>query len=143
MDEKNIAQEEQKNTEPYRYTYRACTPDQKREAESILRQYEQPAEDSLSNFERVQNLQKRIDNSLTVFGLSLGIIGCLLFGGGLSAVLLKPDILPLLIVGLVLCAFGTVVMAITYPLYHAMKKRLQAKYKDEIVRLCKQVLDEE
>lgn len=143
MNEKNMNSEQQSNTETYRYTYRACTPEQKKEAESILRQYQATTDDALSDFERLQKIQKHMQSTLIVFGLSMGIIGCLLFGGGLSAVLLKSDVLPLLIAGLVLCAVGAVVMAITYPVYKTMQKRLQAKYKDEIVRLCKQVLDEE
>jgi hypothetical protein len=143
MNEKNMNHEEQTNTETYRYTYRACTPEQKKEAESILRQYQAPTEDALSDFERLQQIQKRIQTTLTVFGLTMGIIGCLLFGGGLSAVLLKPDILPLLIAGLVLCAVGAVVMAITYPVYKTMQKRLQSKYREQIVELCQKVLENE
>jgi len=143
MNEKHMNHEEQSNTETYRYTYRACTPEQKKEAESILRQYQAPTDDALSDFERLQKIQKHVQSTLTVFGLSMGIIGCLLFGGGLSAVLLKSDVLPFLIAGLALCAVGATVMAITYPGYKRMEKRLQSKYREQIVELCQKVLENE
>ena len=127
----------------YRYTYRALTPDQRREAESILREYEQPTENVESDFQRLQRLQNHIERILTIFGLSFGVVGCLIFGGGLSMVLLNPEQLVLQVCGGVLCVVGIVVMALTYPLRRALERRLKEKHKEEIVRLCKSVLDGE
>ena len=118
----------------YRYTYRALTPDQRREAESILREYEQPTENVESDFQRLQRLQNRIERILAVFGLSFGVVGCLIFGGGLSMVLLNIEQLVLQVCGGVLCVLGVVVMAATYPLHRRLEKRLKEKHKEEIVQ---------
>ena len=80
---------------------------------------------------------------VAVFGLSFGVIGCLIFGGGLSMVLLNIEQLVLQVCGGVLCVVGIVVMALTYPLRRALERRLKEKHKEEIVQLCKSVLDGE
>lgn len=129
----------------YRYTYRALTPEQKKEAESILREYEPQAErqSPQSDFEKLQELQNRIARILLIFGLSMGIIGCLIFGGGMSMVLLQKELLPCLIAGGTLCVVGIAVMIVTPFAYKGMKRKLQEKHKEEIIRLCKSVLEEE
>lgn len=136
-------QTEEQTVGAYHYTYRALSPKQKREAESILREYEPQSVQEKSDFEKLQILKRRIDDTSTVFGLVLGIVGCLIFGGGLSCILLRPESVMFLIVGGALCLVGVAVMVVTYPLYRVLEKRLRKKYKDEIIRLCKSVLNDQ
>ncbi len=126
----------------YCYTYRALSPEQRKRAERILAEYEPAPQTPLTSFERLQKLQTRITRILTAFGLTMGVLGCLVFGGGLSMVLLNVDALALQVIGGALCAVGASFMLATYPAYLRMQKRLKKKYGDEIVRLCKDVLDE-
>ena len=145
MENNNTTTEEMEQAQggAYSYTYRALSPEQRKSAERILAEYEPKAQTPLTNFARLQKLQNRITKTLVVFGLTMGIVGCLVFGGGLSMVLLNANVLALQIAGGGLCAVGAAVMLATYPAYQGMRKRLKKKYGDEIVRLCKDVLDEE
>ena len=127
----------------YHYTYRALSPSQKKEVESILREYEPRSMERQSNFERLQRLKNQIARTVTIFGLSVGIVGCLIFGGGMSMVLLCPENQGFLVVGVALGVVGVAVMAAVYPLYKRLEKRLKKKHKDEIVWLCKSVLGDE
>lgn len=143
MENNNTTTENVEQSGAYSYTYRALTPEQRKSAERILAEYEPKAQTPLTNFERLQKLQNCITKTLVAFGLTMGIAGCLVFGGGLSMVLLNANVLALQIAGGGLCAVGAAVMLATYPAYQGMRKRLKKKYGGEIVRLCKDVLDEE
>ncbi len=125
----------------YRYTYRALTSDQKKEVESILREYEPKEAAPQSDFERLQDLKNKIASILTILGISMGVIGCLIFGGGLSMILLNESVEWCWVVGGVLGVIGVVVMLATYPVYRYAERKLKDKYKEEIVRLCKNVLE--
>lgn len=125
----------------YRYTYRALTSEQKKETESILREYEPKEVAPQSDFERLQSLKNKIASVLTILGVSMGVIGCLIFGGGLSMILLNESVEWCWIVGGVLGIVGAAVMLATYPVYRYTERKLKDKYKEEIVRLCKNVLE--
>ena len=144
MENNNTTTEEMEQTQggAYSYTYRALSPEQRKSAECILAEYEPKAQTPLTNFERLQKLQSRITKTLTVFGLTMGVVGCLVFGGGLSMILLGTNALGWQIVGGGLCVVGAAVMLATYPAYQGLQKRLKKKYGDEIIRLCKDVLEE-
>lgn len=142
MENNNTATENVEQGGAYSYTYRALTPEQRKSAERILAEYEPKAQTPLTGFERLQKLQSRITKTLTVFGLTMGVVGCLVFGGGLSMILLGTNLLGWQIVGGGLCVVGAAVMLATYPAYQGLQKRLKKKYGDEIIRLCKDVLDE-
>ena len=117
---------------------------------------------TIKNREQLNRLQARIEDGInsisymeesktkfaTIFSLAMGIIAALIFGGGLSLIMLNADPITAswqVIVGFVLGIIGGAAAAIVYPLYTKIIKRkirktnpLIEKKKDEISELCGQ-----
>ena len=124
----------------YRYTYQAVSLTEKKEVESILKDY-LPQEES--DLDKLKRLNDRVQTLPRIVALTLGIFGMLIFGGGLSLVLEVGG--KFLFGGVFLSAVGALVAVLAYPVYQAVLKKQKRKYGEEIVRLCKTVLhtDEE
>ncbi|MBQ8375389.1 MAG: hypothetical protein IJX98_07465 [Clostridia bacterium] len=142
MQENQTNETGQGSEEKYSYTYRALTPSERREAEGILREYE-PESGVESDFEKLNRLERRVRIVAEIVGLTLGVAGILVFGGGMSACLLNPDNVGLFAIGCILGGAGAALCALAYPIYRYTLKKRKEKYGDEIRRLCKKVLGKE
>lgn len=116
------------------YTYKAINESQRKEVEYIKRQY-QP-DPQIDNFEKLRKLHNKVNGNAMVAGLVCGVVGILLFGGGLALVLEFAKIA----LGIVLCVLGVIPIALAYPLYKKVLARGKAKYGDEILALSEQLL---
>ena len=128
MEEKNG-----KNT--FEYTYSAPTEAEKKQIESIRRQYVAQGKVE-SKIDRVRRLDGKVKNTATCVSLILGIVGCLTFGLGLTMVLEWK----VWLWGVVLMAIGCVPMLLAYPVYIWLFARGKKKYGDEILRLSEEIL---
>ena len=117
--------------EVFEYTYSAA---QQEEIEKIKRKYMPKEEDKLSQL-------KKLDAAVTrpgpIVGITLGIIGVLTFGGGMSCCLVWGE--SLLIAGIVLGVLGIGLMALAYPVYNSITEKEKARIAPQILALTKEL----
>ncbi len=119
------------------YSYSAPTEDERREVESIRKMYLDPEKEN-DKLTRLRKLNARVKNTAMCVSLSVGIVGLLLFGGGMSLTLMQGNY----VWGIILSLTGIVPIAIAYPVYNALLKRGKKKYGEEILRLSGEILNE-
>ncbi|MBQ8342351.1 MAG: hypothetical protein IJY22_08290 [Clostridia bacterium] len=120
----------------FEYTYSAPTEQERREIESIRRQYLDPMATAEGKLERLRRLDAYVANSATCWSLVVGVIGLLVFGLGMAMVLHWA----LYLWGILVAAVGVAPIACAYPLYRWMLRRNKAKYGEEILRLSEELL---
>ncbi len=118
----------------FHYVYSAPTAEERKEIDSIKREYEQGRGES--KMEGLRRLHARVKRLPTALALALGIGGCLLFGLGLTLVLEWGKTPAGVLVGVA----GCLPMAAAYPLYKQLIKRNKQKYGGEILRLSEELL---
>ena len=121
----------------FNYTYKAPTEEERREIESIKRQYEEPKTEE-GKLEKLRRLNNFVNGSATAISLIVGIIGTLVFGLGLTMALEWSK----LIGGIIVMIIGIPPIAIAYPLYNKILKRNKEKYGKEIIRLSEELLNQ-
>ena len=124
------------NKDKFTYTYSAPTEAERREIESIRRQYK-PEEKTQSKVERLRKLHSKVVSRANVCSIALGIVGILIFGTGFSLVLEFDQ----LILGIIIAAVGIVPLVLAFPVYRAAMKAGQKKYGEEILRLSDELLE--
>ncbi len=122
----------------FSYNYSAPTKEERREIEDIKRRYsaETPTE---SKMERLRHLDKKVKRSPTAVSLSLGIVGTLVFGLGLTMVLEWN----MLTTGIIVMLAGCLPIAAAYPLHNLILAKNKKKYGEEIVKISEELLGEE
>ena len=134
---KEINSEGSASETKFAYTYAAPTEKERREIAAIRRQY-YTGEQREGKMERLRALDKRVKDSATITALCLGIIGCLLFGGGMALTLEFENLL----FGIPVSIVGMVPMLLAYPTHNAVLKRSKKKYGPEILKLSEELLTE-
>ena len=125
----------------FTYSYSAPTPEQKRQAKTILSQYEVKG-DEISAVEELKKLDHKARLYPKIFAYILGVVFTLIFGLGLTMILEWAQFIPVG-AGVALCAVGAILCAINYPLYRAILKRNKAKYGEKITALAREILKNE
>lgn len=118
--------------------YSAPTQQERREIEDIKRSYQEP-EQNVDKFARLKQLDQLVKRLPCVVSLTMGIVGTLLFGLGLTMVLEWQ----LFVWGVVLAAVGCVPIALAYPIHNVILGKRKAKYKDEILKLSDELLGQD
>ena len=121
----------------FSYRYSAPTQEERKEIEDIRKRY-MDEEKTQTPVERLRALDNRVRNTATAVGVSVGVVGTLIFGGGLALVLETAYTLW----GIVLSAVGAVPTALAYPLYKTTLAKQKRKYGAEIVKLTDELLAE-
>lgn len=121
----------------FNYTYIAPTEEERKEIDSIRKQY-LPKEQSETKLERLRRLNSLVKNSALIWALTIGVLGCLVFGLGLTMVL-EWSVIHW---GVLVAVIGCVPMAISYPIYKLVLKKNKARYGEEILRLSEELLNE-
>lgn len=121
----------------FNFKYTAPSQEERKEIDSIRRQYA-PQEKTETKIERLRRLDGLVKNTAIIWSLVLGVLGCLIFGLGLTMIL-EWDIL---LWGIILMVVGSVPMAVAFPIYNKLLKKGKAKYGDEILRLSEELLNE-
>lgn len=119
------------NKETFEYTYSA---EQQAEIEKIKAKY-MPQQDT--KLEQLRKLDASVTQKGTIVGLIFGIIGCLLFGGGMSMVLVVG--MELVIPGILLGMIGIVLMVLAYPLYKKITAKERARIAPQILALTEEL----
>lgn len=128
----------QENNNKFSFTYSAPTEAERREIETIRRQYK-VEEKAQGGVERLRALHSKVVGTATAISLVLGVIGMLIFGGGMALALELDQ----LVLGIILSVIGAIPMALAYPMYKRVLDDGKKKYGDEIIRLSEELLKNE
>ena len=120
----------------FNYTYAAPTESERKEIESIKRQYVDEGKKEESKLQRLRRLDSKVKNTPVIWSLCVGVIGTLIFGFGLTMVLEWDELL----IGAAIMAVGAIPIALAYPIYKRILKNGKKKYGGEIVRLSEELL---
>lgn len=121
----------------FNYSYFSPTEKEKEEIKSIREEY-LPKEKGNEKLNRLIQLDKKVKNIPTIISLTVGIIGTLLFGFGMSLVLHWERFL----LGVPISLLGCLIMFFAYPLHNYLYKKLKGKYSSEIISLSNDLLGE-
>ena len=120
----------------FNYTYTAPSESERKEIAGIRKRYETPPQES--KLERLRRLDARVKRSANTAALTVGVVGCLIFGAGMAFALELQQ----LILGIILSVIGIVPIALAYPLHNLVLKRNKKKYGEEILKLTEELLNE-
>ena len=124
------------NDKKFEYRYTASSEDEKQEAETIRNKYLQTQEKS--KLEKLRELDKKVNAGPIAVSLTLGIIGTLVFGLGMTCVLEWGKVL----LGCILGAVGCIPVAAAYFAYKLILGKNKKKYSEEIIRLSNEIISE-
>lgn len=126
-----------KDENDFSYTYYAPSEEEKKEIESIRKEY-LPKNLTMSKMDELRALNDKVKTLPMILSLTIGIVGILIFGLGLTMVLEWQ----LYVFGIIVAVVGCVPMVINYSLYQYMIRRRKEKYKDRILALSEELLNE-
>lgn len=126
MEEKSVTKEE-----TFEYTYSAKRQE---EIEAIKSKYLPPKEDKM---EQLRKLDASVTLHATMWSISVGTIGTLMFGGGMSCILAGTE--AMFIPGIILGVIGFAVMGVAYPFYVRMVKKQREKIAPQILALAEEL----
>ena len=120
------------NEKVFTYQYSAA---QNREVEQIRRRY-LPREES--GIDRLRRLDERVRCAGMIEALTLGIVGCLIFGIGMCWGLgvFGEGAWP----AIPFCTVGILAMIPAYPLYRRISRRTRERLAPEILRLSEDIM---
>ena len=121
----------------FRYTYTAPTEEERREIESIRAAYRKDVRSE--KLERLRRLNARVKNAAMSVALTLGVLGLLVFGLGMTMILEWG----ILAGGVAVSAAGVLPMAAAAPAYNFVLRRGKERYGEEIVRLSEELLGDD
>lgn len=121
---------ENKN-ETFEYTYSA---EQQAEIKRIRDKYLPKKEDKL---EQIRRLDQSATKKGTIVGIIVGLAGCLVFGAGLSLVLVIG--MDMLMPSIVLGFWGIIGMAAALPLYKKITKEERKRIAPQILALTDEI----
>lgn len=120
------------NEQKFRLTY---SSKRREEVKSIRKKYLPQEEDKM---ERLRQLDESVTQKPTALAMIFGVVGALIFGGGLCLILLLGGywIIPGVIIGL----FGLAVLGCAYPVYQRTLEQEKSRVAPEILRLSEELL---
>lgn len=120
------------------FSYTAPTEAERREIESIKRQYA-PQTKEADKLEILRALNKKVTRLPAVLGWALGVAGTLIMGVGMTMVLEWE----MMLWGVVAGVLGVAVAAVAYPVRSALLRRNKQKYGARILQLSDELLGSE
>lgn len=122
----------------FEYEYSAPTENERKEIESIRRNYQEKSYEQ-NKFERLRKLDSMAKKLPKMVSLTLGIISILIFGLGMSTIMVWD----ILVLGVILSVVGILGMALAYPIYHRLFVYSKKKFGKEILFLSEELLNED
>lgn len=121
----------------FKYEYSAPTDSERKEILSIRNEYISVGVDG-GDVDRLRAMHRRVKSLPRIISIVIGIIGTLIFGGGMAMFLEFKYIVSGAIVG----AIGFIIVLAAYPLYQLFTKLMKRKYSDRIIELSNEILGE-
>lgn len=125
--------QEPHSAEPFEYSYSAK---QQEEIENIRKKYA-PAEKKQDKLELLRQLDQQTTKKGLCASLTLGIIGTLFLGAGMSCVLVWIE--TMLIPGILLGLVGILGVVFAYPLYLYITQRERKKVSAQVLQLVEEL----
>ena len=125
-------------SDKFDYKYSAPTEEERREIDNIRRKYE-PREKTETKLDRLKKLDSKVNNTALAVSLTVGIVGCLVFGLGLTMVLEWKKYLW----GVVIAVVGAIPMILANPIHKYAFNKGKRKYAEEILKLSDELLNEQ
>lgn len=125
------------NHETFKITYSSA----EHEEVDRIRQKYLPSEETA--LERLKKLDAAVERRATVPAVTVGVLGTLLFGVGMSLAMSEFGLLLgrlAMPVGIVCGLCGAAVLACAYPLYHRVLRREREKAAPDILRLTDELM---
>ena len=124
--------ENSKQEDSFSYTYSAK---QQQEILEIRKKYLPAEEDKMA---KIRKLDASVTRKGTLVSVSMGIVGCLLLGAGMSCSMVFTGawFLPGIVLGLI----GIVTMAVTYPVFTHIMRKERARIAQQILELTDELL---
>lgn len=126
-------------SEKFKYNYSAPTPSQRREIEQIRNKY-LVEEKKITKLDKLKKIDNKVQSIKTSIGLIIGIVGTLIFGTGMVFFLEWTN---LWFLGIPFFIIGLIMVIINYPIYLLISKCLRNKYRDKILKLSTEILEED
>ena len=124
------------NENDFEYSYEALSAEERKEVESIKSFYQEHL--GLSKVQKLKQMHSKVKNLPQIIALTIGIIGILIFGLGLTMLLEWR----LILWGCLVSVVGTIIMLTVYLVYLKITKFLKAKYSKKIIELSDEILKE-
>ena len=121
----------EENTETFEYTYSAK---QQAEIAQIRKKYLPKEEDKM---ELLRKLDRDATKPGTICSIAVGVVGCLVFGFGMSCVMVWSD--SFMILGIVVGIIGMIMMGMAYPVYVKITKKQREKLAPQILALTEEL----
>ena len=122
----------------FEYTYSAPTEEERKEILSIKSRYTGEYAGTEDKYSRIKALDNKVKGVSTAIGLIFGVVGLLIFGLGLTIILEWS----IWLWGVILMVVACIPMVLAYPSYTYTHKKLSDKYRDEIVKLSDELLNQ-
>ena len=125
------------NKEGFSFTYSAA---QQQEIESIRQKY-LPKEES--KMEQLRRLHRSASQKAQTWAITLGIIGTLILGTGMSLAMTELGALVgdlAMVIGIGIGVVGLVLVALAYPVYNRILQKERTRIAPEILRLSEELL---
>ena len=123
----------------FNYTYSAPTAEEKKQIEYIRKQYVDKDETKATDgkIERLKKLHSRVKTPALAVSLTMGIVGTLVFGLGLTMTLEWN----LLVWGSLVAVVGLVPIIMAYWTHNKILEKNKQKYGEEILKISDELLD--
>ncbi|MBQ8792136.1 MAG: hypothetical protein IJZ62_00755 [Clostridia bacterium] len=120
----------------FEFKYKAPSQNERKEIESIRNSY-MPKSKEEQDMETLRSLDWKVKNIPMILSISIGVIGVLILGVGLTMCLEWN----LLIWGIVVGIVSLPPIIIAYPLYIRLSKKMRDKYGKQIIELSDKLLN--
>lgn len=119
------------------YSYSAA---QNNEIKRIREKYELPDEKE-SKLDQLRRLDASVYKSATIVSVTVGIIGTLILGLGMSCAMVWAD--KLFFPGIIIGIIGIIIVILAYPLYKLMSEKKRKEVAPIILSLTDELMNEE
>lgn len=116
-------------SQKFNYTYSAAEAEEIKEIRKKYISEEEPK----TAFEQIKELDKKAEHPGAVLALSMGIIGTLILGAGMSLIMVWGN--TRFILGVIIGIVGIVLAASAYPVYHAVTEKQRKRIAPLILKL--------
>lgn len=110
-------------------------------AEHIANEY---SKKETTKVKQLKRLDAKVKNPANIFAYTFGIVSALIFGTGMC---LAMEVIAsgtwAMILGVVVGLVGIALCSVTYPIYKKILEKGKNKYGSDIIRLAKEITDEE
>lgn len=122
----------------FKFEYSAPTDSERKEILSIRNEYLLVGADG-NDMERLRAMHRRVKSLPSALSIVIGVIGTLIFGGGMAMFLEWNHTVSGVIVGVI----GFVIALAAYPINKIFAKLMKKKYSDRIIELSNEILGED